>query len=109
MENNISKEKIIEACQTVMHPAINSNLVDLGITNVIDVSNEKITIEIKIPFPTVPKNLIDAFASGTFEAIKKITTDAEIDFKAILMNENERNEFLVKEKANWKGGESACG
>ena len=106
--NDISKEQIIKACQTVMHTAINSNLVDLGITNVIDVSKDNIIIEIKIPFPTVPKQMIDTFASGTFEAIKKITTEAEIDFKVILMNETERNEFLVKEKANWKGGESAC-
>lgn len=109
MTKEFSKEDIIETCKSVMHPAINCNLVELGIANIEDVNKEKIIIYIKIPFPNVPKHMIDTFAAGLFDAIKKITQEAEVEFKVIFMNEEERNRFLIKEKENWKGGESACG
>jgi len=93
--------KIIQAIESVKHPAINASLTTLGILQDIDIEDGKVKATIVWPFELVPPQIKQIIISSIQNAVKPF--GLEFDFKERLMNEEEKNRFLELEKANWKG------
>ena len=93
--------KIIQAIESVKHPAINASLTTLGILQDIDIEDGKVKGTIVWPFEMVPPQIKQIIISSIQNAIKPF--NLEFEFTERIMNEDERNKFLELEKANWKG------
>ena len=93
--------KIIQAIESVKHPAINESLTTLGILQDIDIENGKVKGTLVWPFELVPPQIKQIIISSIQNAIQPFGLNFE--YKERLMNDDERNRFLELEKANWKG------
>ena len=93
------ENKILEKLKKVMHPAINMNLVDLGVIVGAEIKNEKIIITMAFPVLGIP--IKDLLLSKVREALFDFSE--EVDFKVREMSEEEKTSFLNLEHANWKG------
>lgn len=93
--------KIIEAIESVKHPAINASLTTLGILQDIDIEDGKLKATVVWPFDLVPPQIKEVTLNSIQNAIKPFNLKFEYDER--LMNEEEKEKFLALEKANWKG------
>jgi len=93
------KNEILTKLKKVMHPAINLNLVDLGIVSDVEIKNKKIIITMAFPALGIPiKDVLLSLVREPLVSLKK-----EIDFKIREMTEEEKANFFNLEHANWKG------
>lgn len=99
MAEKISEEQIRKQLSQVKHPAIDCDLVKLGIVKHIAIQGNKAAITMAFPFPEVPikEHLIDSVR----QPVERLGIVAEI--QTIVMNEKELQIFLALEKENWKG------
>lgn len=93
--------KIIEAIESVKHPAINAPLTTLGILQNIDIENNKVKGELVWPFDMVPPHIKQIIITSIQNTLKPFNLDFE--YTERIMNEEERNKFLELEKKYWKG------
>ena len=93
--------KIIEAIESVKHPAINTSLTNLGILEDIDIDEHKVKATLVWPFDMVPPHIKQIIINSIKESLKPFNLDFE--FNERIMNEEERNKFLELEKKYWKG------
>ncbi len=93
--------KIIQAIESVKHPAINASLTTLGILQDIDIEDGKVKGTIVWPFDLVPPQIRQVIISSIQNALQPFGLTFEYDER--LMNEDEKNKFLELEKAYWKG------
>ena len=93
--------KIIQAIESVKHPAINASLTTLGILQDIDIEDGKVKATLVWPFEMVPPQIKQYIVSSIQNAIKPF--NLEFEYTERIMTEEERNKFLELEKANWKG------
>jgi len=93
--------KIIEAIESVKHPAINASLTTLGILQDIDIEDTKVKGTLVWPFDLVPPQIKQMIITSIQKAIKPF--NLEFEFEERLMNEDEKNKFLELEKKYWKG------
>ena len=93
--------KIIEAIESVQHPAINASLTTLGILQDIDIEEGKVKATIVWPFDLVPPQIKQFITNSIKNAIKPFNMEFKYDER--LMNDEEKEKFLALEKANWKG------
>jgi len=93
--------KIIQAIESVQHPAINASLTTLGILQDIDIENGELKATIVWPFDLVPPQIKQTILNSIKNAIKPFNLKFQYDER--LMNDEEKEKFLALEKANWKG------
>jgi metal-sulfur cluster biosynthetic enzyme len=95
-------QSIIEALEKVEHPAIATTLSDLGIIRDIEISPEgKVTLTLILPFPNVPDNIRD-YMVGSLAAAAQSAKGELIKVNLAFMNEEERQNFLIKEQLHWR-------
>lgn len=93
-----TKEEIKEALLDVKHPAINYSLIDLGIIKDVMLKNGKAKILFKFPFPNIP--IEDILINSTAEPI--LARGVEFEYEIQLMNEEEKQNFLMMEAKGWR-------
>ncbi|MCD6425014.1 MAG: DUF59 domain-containing protein [Anaerolineales bacterium] len=94
---------VLEAIKRVEHPAIATTLLDLGMVRDITVTPDgKAALTLALPLPNIPDNiqdfLIKSLKSAALAAGGNLST-----VKLALMDEEERQNFLAKEKLHWRG------
>jgi len=95
MSNDI--EKIRNILSSFNHPETNCNLVELGMIGNIDDNDESVTVELKLPFPTVPiKNMLIEMINDHLkdEGIKSTV-------RISIMTDDEREKFMELSRKNW--------
>ena len=102
-DKNISK-RIIESLEKVEHPSISATLLELGMLRDMEVSPEgKVSFTIVLPFPNIPENVRNYMINSLENAAKNVGGKLEKAELAI-MNDKERQNFLLIEQQNWRGG-----
>ena len=93
----MNEDKIKSKLNEIEHPAIDNTLTELGIIKEIEIEDE-VKITVAFPFAEIPikKQLLNS--------IKEVLEDFGVDYdiEQTVMDEEEREEFMEKEKANWK-------
>jgi metal-sulfur cluster biosynthetic enzyme len=99
----LTEKMIIASLKKVQHPAINMNLYDLGIAKINEIAPSEIVIDLCLPFAQVPRQMVQLFAQKITSVIKELDDKVSLKFVTKLMSDEERQQFLDLEKANWKG------
>lgn len=102
----MSNTKIVsQAISSVMHPAIDNSLVNLGIVQDIELYTDEVVIMTFVfPFPNIP--IADKLIAAVEGEVKKL--GLEMQYIVRLMKSEEKKRFLELEKAGWKDGKSQC-
>ncbi len=97
--SQISEETVRELLMKVKHPAIDLSLLELGIVRKYSVDGERVNIEFAWPFPNIPIRslLINSVRTPLLEM------GADMNFTETIMDESEKQRFLMLEQAAWKG------
>ena len=93
-----TKEEVLELISSVMHPAINYSLSDLGIVRDLNIINNRAEVIFAFPFPGIP--IADALVSSISQPI--VTEGIEFKYKIELMTTEEKDKFMKMEVAGWK-------
>lgn len=83
----------------VEHPYIKESLTNLGIVTDIDLEDNIVQLEFVWPFPNIP--IRDELINSIEHVVKEL--GFSLSFTERIMNPQEKNEFLILEKAGWKG------
>lgn len=95
-------EDIRKAISNVEHPAIATTLMELGMLRDPEIGSDgKVKLTLVLPFPSIPDNVKDFMINGLTSAISSAGGQLA-DVKLILMNDMERQQFLIKEQMNWR-------
>lgn len=98
-----TNQKVIEAIESVEHPAIATTLLDLGMLRDIEVSSdERVALTMVLPFPNIPDNVRDHMVNSLAAAIQSSGGEL-VTVNLAVMNEEERQNFLTIEQQNWRG------
>jgi ATP-binding protein involved in chromosome partitioning len=95
-----NEEAIIQAIQRVEHPAINCSLVDLGMVQDIQTSEDVVSLKLVLPFLGIPIAVRGYMAHSLQQAVAGF--DAELEIQVTEMTPAERQRFLMLEQQNWK-------
>lgn len=96
----MEKEKIIEIVKSIEHPEIEKTLFQLGMIGDIKIENEKVTVELKVPFLQIP---IKDYLVRTIEmAVKEKFSDVKIKIDVIEMTQEERMNFMEMAQMYWR-------
>ena len=101
MTKNVSKKSVHQALMQVMHPEINNNLVDLGMTKNVIAENNKVVLTLKLPFIHVP--IKEGLIRSVTEAISKLNANVQVEIKIEEMNQEERARFMSMAQEAWIG------
>ncbi|MEA3360560.1 MAG: iron-sulfur cluster assembly protein [Thermodesulfobacteriota bacterium] len=99
MANNISLEDVSNSIKTVNHPAINMNLVDLGMVRDIELKDNKVSLTLVLPFAGIP--ILDSLKQMLKGSVRDL--DVELEINMGQMTQEEVQTFLAKEQEAWKG------
>ncbi len=103
MTDNNSKQNIIDALESVEHPAIATTLLHLGILRDHVVADDQtVTLTLMLPFSTVPDNIRD-YMVNSLAAAAQSAGGQLVAVRQSLMNDEERQNFLIIEQQNWRG------
>jgi len=97
MTKNISEEDVHQAVGQVVHPEINSTLVELGMVKDVALNGNEVTLTLVLPFRGIP----DVIANSLREEVAKLGANVEISIAE--MNQEEKQAFFVMEQEGWKG------
>jgi len=101
MTKNISEEAVHQAIGQVMHPEINLSLIELGMVKDIALKDNEVTLTLVLPFLGIPVSIKDYLVNSLRQALMEL--GAKIEIRVAEMNQEERQNFLVMERANWGG------
>jgi metal-sulfur cluster biosynthetic enzyme len=96
----MKEEAIIQAIQRVEHPEINCSLVDLGMVQDIQVSEDEVSLKLVLPFLGIPAVIRDYMVHSLQQAVAGF--DAELEIQVTEMTPAERQRFLTLEQQHWK-------
>lgn len=103
MIDNNSKQHILDALESVEHPAIATTLLHLGILRDHVVADDQtVTLTLMLPFSSVPDNIRD-YMVHSLAAAAQSAGGQLVAVKQGLMNDAERQNFLIIEQQNWRG------
>jgi metal-sulfur cluster biosynthetic enzyme len=103
MTDNNSKQNIIDALESVEHPAIATTLLHLGILRDHVVADDQtVTLTLMLPFSSIPDNIRD-YMVNSLAAAARSAGGQLVAVRQGLMNDNERQNFLLIEQQNWRG------
>lgn len=96
-------QNIMNALESVEHPAIAATLSALGLLRNIEINLEgKVTLTLFLPFPNVPDHIIQYMANALSDAAKSAGGELT-QVSLAVMDEEGRQSFLTKEQQNWRG------
>ncbi len=101
MTKNISEEDVHQAVGQVVHPEINSTLVELGMVKDVALNGNEVTLTLVLPFRGIPDVIRDYLANSLREEVAKLGANVEISIAE--MNQEEKQAFFVMEQEGWKG------
>ena len=101
MAENVSLQDVQDAVGKVMHPAINSSLVALGIVRDIDFDGSEASLTLALPALNIPASITNYMIDSLAEALREIGVGINVNTRE--MDDEERNKFLSMEQENWKG------
>lgn len=94
-----NKEDVVDEINKIKHPAIDLTLKELGILKEITFKEDTFFITLSFPFANIP--IKDQLIESVCKPVK------EMDFKCsvgtMIMNEQEKQDFLRKERSAWTG------
>jgi len=93
-------EAIIRAIQQVDHPQINCSLVELGMVQDIQASEDGVSLKLVLPFLGIPTVVRDYMLHSLQQAVAGF--DAELKVQVTEMTPAERQRFFALEQENWK-------
>jgi metal-sulfur cluster biosynthetic enzyme len=96
----MNEEAIIQAIQRVEHPEINCSLVDLGMVQDIQASEEGVSLKLVLPFLGIPTVIRDYMVHSLQQAVAGF--GARLEIQVTEMTPAERQRFLTLEQQNWK-------
>ena len=94
-------KKIIQALDKTRHPSINASFPQLGMVNGAKIEDNKVIVTFKLPFAGIPENIKNMMFSNIKEVLNPFGLDIQV--KLAVMDEEEKQHFLIVEKENWKG------
>jgi len=97
--SQVTKEEALKIAAQVMHPAIDRNLVDLGIVKDIEVETDNATVIFAFPFPNIP--IADQLISSVQFPLEEL--GLKVESKITTMTQEELQAFLAMEQAGWTG------
>ncbi|QEE17600.1 iron-sulfur cluster assembly protein [Promethearchaeum syntrophicum] len=100
MSDNLLKE-ITQALEKTQHPAINACLPQLGMIKDVKIEDNKVHMTMNLPFANIPENVRNMLIGNIQDVLNPFGMNIKIYLA--LMNEEEKQNFLQVEKANWKG------
>lgn len=77
------------------HPEIDLDLVKLGMIGRIEEVDEKVLIELKLPFLNIP------IKQALIDQIKGVLSDRTVEVKPCIMGNEAKAEFFVLAKRHW--------
>lgn len=96
----IEIEKLQEAVASVRHPEIDNSLVELGMIDNLEVTEEgKVRFTLLVPMLAVP--IRDMLINMVAEAIAGLDPDVDIEVEVSEMNEQQKIAFFDMSKKNW--------
>ncbi|MCD6384842.1 DUF59 domain-containing protein [Candidatus Sumerlaeota bacterium] len=90
-------EKILKEIE---HPEIAYTLFDLGMMNDINISEDKVSLTLKVPMLGIP--IRELLISEIESAVKKVEENIEVEIRLEEMNEEERTRFLKMAQQGWR-------
>ena len=103
MTNSELTQTILDALHKVEHPSIAATLLNLGMVRNIEINAEgKVDLTLVVPFPTIPEQIRTYMINGLAQAAKTVSGEV-VSVKVEVMNDEEKQTFMVKEQANWRG------
>jgi len=96
----MNEEAIIQAIQRVEHPEISRSLVDLGMVQDIQASEDVVSLKLVLPFLGILTAVRDYMVHSLQQAVAGF--DAELEIQVTEMTPAERQRFLTLEQQNWK-------
>ena len=100
MTEGVSREDVWKRLKGIMHPEIDSNLVDLGMIKDVDIVGKRVTVILALPFLWVP--LRDKLIHLVEENLTEMGKDVEVDVKLVEMSQKERSKFFTMARKLWK-------
>lgn len=103
MTDNNTRQSIINALESVEHPAIAATLLHLGILRDHAVADDlTVTLTLMLPFPSIPDNIRD-YMVNSLAAAAQSAGGQLVAVRQGVMNGPERQNFLSIEQQNWRG------
>ncbi|MEA1911790.1 MAG: iron-sulfur cluster assembly protein [Spirochaetota bacterium] len=94
----VSENDVIKALEEVKHPAIDLSLIKLGMLKNIKLEGNSVSADFCFPFPNIPiKEMLFSSIQTPLEGMGLTVT-----FTETIMNQDEVQQFLALETANWK-------
>ena len=94
-----TKEEMLELISSVMHPAINYSLRDLGIVKDLNVNENSVEVVFAFPFTGIP--IAYALVNSISQPI--VAKGFEFKYKIELMSTEEKDNFMEMETVGWIG------
>ncbi len=94
-----TKEEMLELISSVMHPAINYSLRDLGIVKDLNINENSVEVLFAFPFTGIP--IADALVNSISQPI--VAKGFEFKYKIELMSTEEKDNFMEMETVGWIG------
>ncbi len=101
MAENVSLQDVENAARKVIHPAINSTLLDLGIVKDIEFDGSDASLTLALPALNIPPPITNYMIDSLTEALQEIGVGINVNIRE--MNDEERQNFFSMEQENWKG------
>jgi metal-sulfur cluster biosynthetic enzyme len=101
MAENVSLQDVEDAVGKVMHPAINSSLLALGIVKDIDFDGNDASLTLALPALNIPPAITNYMIDSLTEALQEIGVGVNVSTRE--MDDEERQRFFSMEQQNWKG------
>lgn len=97
-----NQQNIINALESVEHPSIAATLLHLGILRDHVVTDEaKATLTLALPFPTVPDSIRNYMVNSLAAAAQSAGGEL-VEVRLTIMDDAERQRFLMIEEENWR-------
>ena len=97
---SVSQEQVNKSLAEVMHPEIDSSLVDLGMIEDVLVDGNKVRLALVLPFAEVP--IKGHLMNGVKKALADVDQAIEVEIDVRQMNPQERDQFMKRAKEGWK-------
>ena len=101
----ITKKAVLGVLQSVMHPEIERNLIELGMIGDLDVEDGNVSLTVMLPFLDAPVK--DELVKRVKHAIRALSSEAEIQVGLGEMNQQERAAFHTATSGGSKPAQAA--